>query len=138
MAETNRTTSSKLSFDVTTTVVCGLALMEDNMGDCSEYSIELEDTWPVLEAIEELASDDVAREIAIAVLEARKQDMVEGEDPLDRAARVTDAVTAAAKAELLRILKDDIAFSVLAGRLFGAGYMVANKTPGQLAANLCR
>ena len=130
MAEENRTTFSK-SDEVTTNVVRGLALMEDvfmgrtSQNDLDEYSIELQDTWPVEEAMEEILSDQAATAVAISVLNAHRQNVIEedtGISPERRIKRLIGAV----RSELINLLREDVTLALLAGRLFVAGYMAAD------------
>jgi hypothetical protein len=137
MAEENSTIPSKFDNEddgVTTTTVFGLALMEDvlmgrtEQNDLAEYSIELQDTWPVEEAIDEIASSaHGAHNIALAVLQAHRQNVIDGDKTSgeDHAKRMIDAVCS----ELRKFLKEeDIALSVLAGRLFVAGFLAAKNS----------
>ena len=132
MAEANRTTLSK-SDEVIPTVVLGLALMEDALmgrtgpSDLDEYAMELQDTWPVEEAIKKLFSaDQAANDVALSVLSAHRQNVMEGEDTGVSPDRWrTRLIDAARSAVINHLRKEEEALALLAGRLFAAGYMAA-------------
>jgi hypothetical protein len=96
-----------------------------SQNDLDEYSIELQDTWPVEEAMEEILSDQAATAVAISVLNAHRQNVIEedtGISPERRIKRLIGAV----RSELINLLREDVTLALLAGRLFVAGYMAAD------------